>query len=162
MIPKKELAAIMMDFYVTDQWFLQNSNQRLVADTCQVYEPILNRYGYSTEDYIYSINRYMADPEELSKILKQTGDRLDKEVKRLRDLRDFLREEEIRLRHEPWDPVDFEKKDYLAPEEQRPHQPLVLQERYLRQAEQKTNNEKDIRKISIPFDRHVSSTEWVH
>ena len=60
---------------------------RRTADTSLVYEPILNKYGYTTEDYVRSVDVYMDDPERYSRILRETGvilnDKLEElEVKR--------------------------------------------------------------------------------
>ena len=62
-IPRGKLARIYAEMLVTDQWILAEPDFRRVADTTLVYEPILQKYGYDTQDYIKSVGYYMNDPE---------------------------------------------------------------------------------------------------
>ena len=82
-IPRSKLAKIYAEMFVTDQWIQSKPALRTIADTSLVYEPILERYGYDSEDYQYSIDRYMDDPERFSRILRSTAEILDKEIKSL-------------------------------------------------------------------------------
>ncbi len=89
-IPRDELAEIYAEMMMTDQWILNTPNVRLIADTSLVYEPILEKYGYDSDDYRKSIDVYMDDPERFAKILKVTGEILEG---RLKDLE--LKKEEM-------------------------------------------------------------------
>jgi hypothetical protein len=70
--------------FVTDQWIQSKPGLRTIADTSLVYEPILEKYGYDSEDYQHSVDHYMDDPERFSRILRSTAEILDKEIKALR------------------------------------------------------------------------------
>ncbi len=82
-IPRDELAEIYAEMMMTDQWILNTPNVRLIADTSLVYEPILEKYGYDSDDYRKSIDVYMDDPERFAKILKVTGEILEGRLKAL-------------------------------------------------------------------------------
>ncbi len=82
-IPRSKLAKIYAEMFVTDQWIQSKPGLRTIADTSLVYEPILEKYGFDSEDYQYSIDHYMDDPERFSRILRSTADILDKEIKAL-------------------------------------------------------------------------------
>lgn len=108
-IPRDELAQIYAEMMMTDQWIINTPNVRLIADTSLVYEPILEKYGYDSDDYRKSVDVYMDDPERFARILRQTGDLLGA---RLTDLEarkaEMDRLEEIRKKMEKFRPdVDF-------------------------------------------------------
>lgn len=86
-ISRGDLAEIYAEMLMADQWIAKHPELRRTADTSLVYEPILNKYGYTTEDYVRSVDVYMDDPERYSRILRETGvilnDKLEElEVKR--------------------------------------------------------------------------------
>lgn len=82
-IPRDELAHIYAEMMMTDQWILNTPDVRLIADTSLVYEPILEKYGYDSDDYRKSVDEYMDDPERFAKILRETGDILELRLKEL-------------------------------------------------------------------------------
>ena len=92
-IPRKKMARIYADMLMTDQWVTSTPGIRMVADTSLVYEPILEKYGYDSDDYRRSIDAYMDDPERYARILRTTGeilqDRIDelKKQQRILDMR---------------------------------------------------------------------------
>lgn len=83
-IPRSQLARIYADMFVTDQWITTTSGIRLIADTSLVYEPILEKYGYTTRDYVKTVDVYLNDPERFSRVLRTTGELLDERLKDLR------------------------------------------------------------------------------
>lgn len=94
-IPRAKLSRIYAEMLMTDQWIQATPGVRLIADTSLVYAPILESYGYTTEDYMRSVDVYMDDPERFSRILRQTSGILDKRMKELRKLQGEM--EEARL-----------------------------------------------------------------
>ncbi len=84
-IPRGKLAKIYAEMFVTDQWIVSNQSVRRIADTSLVYEPILEKYGYDTEDYLKSVDKYMDDPERFSRILRTTVEILDARIKELEE-----------------------------------------------------------------------------
>ena len=97
-IPRSKLAKIYAEMFVTDQWVQSKPGLRTIADTSLVYEPILQKYGYDSEDYQYSIDHYMDDPERFSRILRSTAEILDKEIKALRKAQEQLKQEQEKRR----------------------------------------------------------------
>ena len=83
-IPRGRLAEIYAEMLLVDQWITTNPGNRYVADTSLVYEPILERYGYTSADYRKSVDVYMDDPERFARILRETGEILNR---RLDDLK---------------------------------------------------------------------------
>lgn len=83
-IPRAKLAKIYAEMLVTDQWITSNAGIRMIADTSLVYEPILNKYGYDSDDYRLSVDYYMNDPERFSRILRTSGELIDKRIEELK------------------------------------------------------------------------------
>ena len=100
-ISRGDLAEIYAEMLMTDQWIANHPELRKKADTSLVYEPILEKYGYTTQDYVLTMDKYMDDPERYSRILRTTGEILDSKLKELQVKKEELqRLEEIRKRLE--------------------------------------------------------------
>lgn len=82
-IPRSKLSKIYAEMLMTDQWINSSGSYRSLADTTLIYEPILNKYGYDSEDYRHTVNVYLEDPERFAKILRTTSEMLDKRYKEL-------------------------------------------------------------------------------
>ena len=82
-IPRKKMARIYADMLMTDQWVTSTPGIRMIADTSLVYEPILEKYGYDSDDYRKSIDVYMDDPERFARILRTTGEILQDRIDEL-------------------------------------------------------------------------------
>lgn len=95
-IPRGKLAKIYAEMFVTDQWIQNTPKLRSIADTSLVYEPILEKYGYTSEDYQHSVQHYMDDPERFSRILRTTGEILDDHIKDLKRKQKELQELEAK------------------------------------------------------------------
>lgn len=93
-IPRGKLAEIYAEMLLTDQWITSNPGNRHIADTSLVYEPILEKYGYSSADYRRSVDIYMDDPERYSRILRSTADILDSKLKGLQQRKEQIEHEE--------------------------------------------------------------------
>ncbi len=81
-IPKNTFAKILYDFYFHDGC-INGSNLRTSTDSLLIYEPILNKYGYTTADYNKTVSYYLHNPERYVKIYMKTQ-------KMLQDRRDLL------------------------------------------------------------------------
>lgn len=77
-IPKDIMSQIYYDIYMTDEAVDVNYRLRRMADTMRVYEPIFNRYGYTTEDYNRSVNFYMERPDKFEDVFEETKTMLEK------------------------------------------------------------------------------------
>lgn len=96
-IPRDVLADIYTEMLVTDQWILSTPGVRMIADTSLVYVPILEKYGYTTVDYMKTVEVYMADPERFAKIFRTSGEMLDA---RIADLKEKKKEQEEAMRRQ--------------------------------------------------------------
>ena len=97
-IPRNELAKIYAEMFITDQWVLETPGVRQIADTSLVYAPILEKYGYTTEDYLVTIDRYMDDPDRFSRIFRTTGEILEKRLKELKKEKEIQEKNKARQR----------------------------------------------------------------
>mgnify|MGYP003311349062 CR=1 FL=1 len=89
-IPRGKLAKIYAEMLVTDQWITSTPGVRMIADTSLVYKPILERYGYTIDDYLLSVDNYMNDPERFSRILRTSGEIIEKRLQELRKQQHIL------------------------------------------------------------------------
>ncbi len=84
-IPRNKMAKIYAEMLVTDQWIMTTPSVRRIADTSLVYEPILEKYGYDSDDYRKSVDKYMDDPERFARILRNAGDILGVKIRELEE-----------------------------------------------------------------------------
>ncbi len=83
-IPRSDMVDIYADLLMADQWLSdQRGAMTRMSDTTMYYEPIFNKYGYTTEDFRRSVNRYLDDPARYSKMLKKVEAKLDAGAKAL-------------------------------------------------------------------------------
>lgn len=80
-IPARTMVQIYADMLMADQWILENTSERRTADTSLFYEPIFNKYGYSTEDYQYSLHQYLKKPDKFDKLVTKVNDNLEERKK---------------------------------------------------------------------------------
>ena len=76
LIPKEKLSRIHMEMLLADQWLRIGDMNRRAADTTLVYAPIFAKYGYDVDDYRYTVEYYLDQPEEFSKIFDRTTELL--------------------------------------------------------------------------------------
>lgn len=77
-IPKGTMSKIYYDIYMTDEAVDANYGLRRMADTMRIYEPIFNKYGYTTEDYNRSVNFYLGRPDKFEDVFEDTKTMLEK------------------------------------------------------------------------------------
>ena len=82
-ISPSKMEKICSDMLMADQWIASNLPARVAADTTLFYEPIFQKYGYTTEDFNASIEYYMRDPVKLSRIMKKVALKLDTEAQKI-------------------------------------------------------------------------------
>ena len=76
-IPRRTFVKIYADMFLADEWIKDNPDKRRQIDTSLVYEAIFESYGYTTDDYLKSVEHYMTDTERYARMLKKAGDILD-------------------------------------------------------------------------------------
>ena len=97
-IPRADMEEILSQMLLQDQQIKMDPALRRAADTSLVYEGIFEAYGYDTDDFLYSLEYYLADPARMEKIMGKVAEGLEKDSRelnkeiRLQDWRDgFLR-----------------------------------------------------------------------
>jgi hypothetical protein len=66
--------------FLTDQQVREEPLLQHQADSMLVYEAVFNRYGYDTDDYLYSVRHYLKDPERFAKMVEEVAERLKGEA----------------------------------------------------------------------------------
>lgn len=112
-IPRSKLAHIYAEMLITDQWILSTPNVRTIADTTLVYEPILEKYGYDSEDYLKSVDVYMDDPERYAKIFREASELLDKRLGELRAKKREIEKAEARRKEMEKYRTDFKPEEFF-------------------------------------------------
>ena len=91
-IPKDTLTDIYVDMFMADQQVRDENIPGSQMDTTLVYEAVFNKYGYDTDDYLFSVREYLKDPERFAKIFEEVSQRLEGEAKALEKI----------IEHEEW------------------------------------------------------------
>jgi len=81
-IPRGKMQSIFYEMFLQDQLVRNDPSLRREADTSLVYEGIFEKYGYDTDDYLYSLQYYIQEPERLAKIMDGVARRFDAEANR--------------------------------------------------------------------------------
>ena len=92
-IPKDTLTDIYTEMFIADQMVRDGNIPTVQMDTMLLYEAVFEKYGYDTEDYLYSLRHYLKDPERFGKVFENVAKRLEGEVdalKKIVELRDRL------------------------------------------------------------------------
>ena len=97
-IPRRTFVKIYADMFLADEWVKDNPALRRQVDTSLIYEPIFNAYGYTTDDYLKSVEHYMGDTERYARMLKKAGDRLEARSRSIRRLEESINLHDERLR----------------------------------------------------------------
>ena len=79
-IPKDTLTDIYTDMFLADQQVRELNIPRTQMDTMLLYEAVFEKYGYDTDDYLYSMQHYLKDPERFAKVFDAVAKRLEGEI----------------------------------------------------------------------------------
>ena len=79
-IPKDDMTDIFYEMFLQEQVIRSTPELRRQADTSLVYEGIFEKYGYDTDDYLYSLHYYLAEPERLAKIMDKVAVRFSRQA----------------------------------------------------------------------------------
>ena len=82
-IPADKLSAMYEEMFLLDQWIRTDAKMGRVADTSLVYQPILEQYGFTPEDYYYSVEYYLTEPAEFADIFQTVKNRLQRRLDEL-------------------------------------------------------------------------------
>ena len=111
-IPRAKFSKIYAELFVADAWLSSASSEvKAKADTTAFYEPIFKKYGFTTADYLTSVEYYLNDPERFGKIIKKAHHMLDTEIELLESKRGVL-QEQVELATD-----DAEPEEALSPQD---------------------------------------------
>lgn len=82
-IPRGEMEEIMRDILLQDQYLKMQITPKRTKDTTLVYEGIFEQYGYTTDDFLYSLEYYLEDPARMEKVMEKVEARLKEESKQV-------------------------------------------------------------------------------
>lgn len=68
LIPRDDLAEVYADMFLADQWIFDHE-LKYMTDTVAVYEPILDKHGYTVDDFRHSIDIYLNDADGFMDIM---------------------------------------------------------------------------------------------
>ena len=85
-IPKDTLTDIFVDMFLADQMVRDKDIPQARMDTLLVYEAVFEKYGYDTDDYLYTVRKSLRDPERFSKVFEEVANRLEVEVEDLNEI----------------------------------------------------------------------------
>lgn len=112
-IRTKDMTSIIVDMYLADQYIDRNPQMRGQTDSLFVYPAIVEKYGYSMEEYVNSVKYYLQEDGMYNTILKDAMDIVDERV----DVLDIQIAEIEKLRRGPvkWWALDSVRR--VAPDE---------------------------------------------
>lgn len=85
-IGEKDMALLISEMYLADQFLEVNPSLKLQADSMLVYPVIMEKHGFTVEMYEKSMNYYMQEGESYNNILKDAKDLLTARQKTLKRL----------------------------------------------------------------------------
>jgi hypothetical protein len=76
-IDSDKIPHILADMLIADRSLMQDFKNIQKVDTTMLYEPVLNRYGYTTRDFIRTMDFYLPRPAKLKSFYMKAKDILD-------------------------------------------------------------------------------------
>ena len=83
LIPRSKMVDIYCDMFMADQLVRDNGTPHREMDSLLLYEPVFEKYGYDTDDYLHSVRYYLRDPERFAKVFEDVSERLTGQAKSL-------------------------------------------------------------------------------
>jgi hypothetical protein len=82
-IPKDTLVDIYTDMFLADQVVREENIQHYQMDSVLLYEAVFEKYGYDTDDFMFTLRKNLRDPERFAKVLEAVTKRLEGKVNAL-------------------------------------------------------------------------------
>lgn len=80
-IPSAEMGSILAEFYLADAEVEmaqeEGSKEMRYVDSLKVYEPILEKHGFTKEEFRASLNYYLHDPKKLNRSFQRAAAQLE-------------------------------------------------------------------------------------
>ncbi len=80
-----DMPKILADMYMTDRAILSNPMSIRGTDSSRVYESLFNKYGYTTEDFTYTLDYYLPRPTKLKIYFTEAKTILENREKQVND-----------------------------------------------------------------------------
>ncbi|HNZ46851.1 MAG TPA: DUF4296 domain-containing protein [Bacteroidales bacterium] len=78
-IPANDLEQVLREMFLTDVILERSETLKILADSTLVYPPILDKYGYTTEQFMATMNYYSTRPTRFKSMLSRLRKSLDEE-----------------------------------------------------------------------------------
>ena len=101
-IPRNDMALIISEMYLVDQVLEDNPKLKLQTDSMLVYPAIMERNGYTLEEYEASMLYYMSEGESFNEILSDAKERLGKREKELNRIIKETHNAKYELKFKEW------------------------------------------------------------
>ena len=79
-VPAETMEQLMYEMYVVDEYLYSNGEIRAQSDSDYVYLPILEKYGFSVDDFHDALDYYLRHVEEFKEISSSVTGRLKAEL----------------------------------------------------------------------------------
>ena len=93
-IPQKKMMNLYYEMFTTDQLITESPDLRAQADSLSVYGGILERHGYTIEQYFAAVDYYLTKPEAFARMMKKVQSRINREIARMEEERERIRAEQ--------------------------------------------------------------------
>ncbi len=96
LISQKELPEIIAELYKADRYINNDPMLILMSDTTRIYEAVFNKYGYTTDNFVKTLEHYLSRPRILkgiyvqARVIIEQEDQLLTEYMKQKAREDFL------------------------------------------------------------------------
>jgi hypothetical protein len=97
-IGEHDMVVIIAELHKADRYVNVNYQLLREADTTRVYEAVLNKYDYSTADFVRSLDYYLERPGKLKSIYLRAKSQIDQEDELVEQLIELEKREESFLK----------------------------------------------------------------
>jgi hypothetical protein len=94
-IGESDMVVIISELHKADRYVNVNYQMLRKADTIRVYEAVLNRYEYTTSDFVRSLDYYLERPGKLKSIYTRAKARIEQEDELVEQMIEQRRREEV-------------------------------------------------------------------
>ena len=94
-IPREEMVSILVDIHLLDGAIQQDRYRKKleIPDSLNVYNHVLEKYGYTREQFDSTLNFYSRDPRKFERIYQDVMARLNRMETRAREEKEEIRQE---------------------------------------------------------------------
>lgn len=79
-IPPSKMEKIYREMFLADRWVQLGDGRRNMVDTSWLYRPIFEKYGFTHNDYLKTVESYLNDPERFSDLIGRVAEGLEKDA----------------------------------------------------------------------------------